>query len=80
MYHNIIKYTDKSVDECKELCSQHCKCLAFEYGVAYGGGGVYKPKDCQLQDSSAKEGCDGTYHNLDLYVKGSWHIFRLVIV
>ena len=77
----MIKYTDKDVDECKELCSQHVNCLAFEYGVAYGGGGVlYKPRDCQLQDSSAKDGCDGAYHNLDLYVKGSLHIFSLIIV
>ena len=79
--HNLIKYTDKSVDECKELCSGHVNCLAFEYGVAHGGGGVkYNPRDCQLQDATDPDGCDGAHLNLDLYVKGSLHIFGLIIV
>ena len=73
--HNIIKYPNKSVDECKNLCSLNVKCVAFEYGVVYGGSGGYKPRDCQLQDSSAKEGCLGAHHNLDLYVKGCPDIF-----
>ena len=59
------------MDECKELCSQNKNCVAFEYGVAYGGGGTYKSRDCQLSDSAEKQGCDGLHHNLDLYVRGN---------
>ena len=67
--HNIVKYADKSIAECKSLCSARIDCLAFEYGVQYGGAGSYKPKDCQLQSSADKSNCDGSFHNLDLYVK-----------
>ena len=67
--HNIIKYTNRNVEECKELCSRNTKCLAFEYGVAFGGGGYFNPGDCQLQDSAQKGDCDGAYWNSDLYVK-----------
>jgi len=67
---NIIKYTNKTVDECKKLCTDYGPgCPAFEYGVSYGGKGGYKARDCQLQSSAAYAGCDGGYHNLDLYVK-----------
>eukprot|EP00497_Spongosphaera_streptacantha_P005610 TRINITY_DN69_c0_g2_i4.p1 TRINITY_DN69_c0_g2~~TRINITY_DN69_c0_g2_i4.p1 ORF type:complete len:540 (-),score=99.35 TRINITY_DN69_c0_g2_i4:1065-2570(-) len=49
------------------------ECVAFEYGVAYGGAGKsnggYKPRDCQPQRASNHEDCDGAYHNLDLYKK-----------
>ena len=58
-----------SVDDCKTKCNERDDCLAFEYGVPYGGRGRYNPKDCQLQSSKDKTGCDGRYHNLDLYVK-----------
>ena len=68
--HNLIKYPDKSIAECKDLCSARLDCKAFEYGVHYGGRGDYRPKDCNLQDSAKSDpGCDGSYHNLDLYVK-----------
>ena len=69
--HNIDIYADKSIAECKALCSARLDCLAFEYGVPYGGllTGIYNPKDCQLQDSADKSGCDGMSLNLDLYVK-----------
>ena len=66
---NIIKYTNRNVDECKELCSRNTKCLAFEYGFTYGGRGNFNPRDCQLQDSAQKENCDGALWNSDLYVK-----------
>ena len=80
-YHNIKTYPGKSVDECKVLCSANDKCLAFEYGVAYGGPGVYKPKDCQLQSSSNSDDCDGGYHNLDLYVKhGKYSFLRCTYI
>ena len=58
-----------SVDDCKIKCNERDDCLAFEYGVSYGGSGNYNPKDCQLQSSINKVGCDATHHNLDLYVK-----------
>ena len=67
----MIKYPNKNVDECKELCSQNENCVAYEYGVAYGGGGTYTPRDCQLSDSAEKQGCDGLHQNLDLYVRGN---------
>ena len=72
----MIKYTNKNVAECKELCSKNTKCVAFEYGVAYGGGGIYKSRDCQLSDSTEKYGCDGSDHNTDLYVRGNKTRFR----
>ena len=68
--HNIVKYADRSISECKKLCSERSDCLAFEYGVQYGGsGGLYRPKDCNLQSGADRRGCNGQHHNLDLYVK-----------
>jgi len=67
---NIVLYHDKSTHECAELCNADENCLAFEYGVAHGGSRTnYIPRDCQLQSSADSSGCDGTIHNLDLYVK-----------
>merc|ERR1719510_2054524 len=66
---NLVKYTDKSVMECARLCDARDDCHAFEYGVAHGGSGSYKAKDCQLQSSAKFENCDGAHHNLDLYIK-----------
>ena len=44
---NIIKYPGKTVDECKAICDGMDDCLAFEFGVAYGGAkGNYSPGDC----------------------------------
>ena len=67
--HNIKLHKDKSVEECSDICDANPACLAFEYGVAYGGGGKYKARDCQEQSSKNYAGCDGAYHNLDLYIK-----------
>ena len=70
--HNIDSYDDKTIQDCMSLCLANENCLAFEYGVAYGGAGTrYKVNDCILQKSSDKTGCDGSIHNLDLYVKGT---------
>ena len=67
---NIVSYPDKSVAECKTLCSQYPTCLAFEYGVDHGGSDqTIQSKDCRLQKSSKQNGCDGIRHNSDLYVK-----------
>merc|ERR1719410_1626609 len=69
---NIIKYADKSISECEDYCDADTNCLAFEYGVAYGGSsGSYKPRDCQLQSSANYNGCNGANWNLDLYIKTS---------
>ena len=67
--HNIKHYSGKTVQECKSICDKTAGCVAFEYGVAYGGVGGYTPGQCQPQSSANKAGCDGAYHNLDLYVK-----------
>ena len=68
--HNIFLYPNKSVNECAAICDHIIGCQGFEYGVAYGGSGSYKPHDCQLQSSSNTAGCNGGYHNLDFYKKG----------
>ena len=84
-YQDIIKYTNKTVDECKNLCSDHGgdhggtpNCLGFEYGVDYGGGtsplyGVDygAPGDCRLKQSADTWGCNGADRNLDFYTKVS---------
>jgi len=67
--HNIKLYNGKTVQECKSICDKTAGCVAFEYGVAHGGVGGYKPAQCQPQSSANKAGCPGAYHNLDLYVK-----------
>ena len=76
----MIKYPNKNLDECKELCSQNKNCVAFEYGVAYGGGGTYKSRDCQLSDSAEKQGCDGSDHNTDLYVRGTKNVLEVCVI
>ena len=59
-----------SVEECKTKCNEEASCLAFEYGVPYGGSGnEFKPKDCHLQSGADPKGCDAVHYNLDLYVK-----------
>ena len=67
--HNIVKFTGKTVEQCKEICSAMSNCVAFEFGVAYGGGGGYQAGDCQPQSSANRGSCSGSYYNLDLYVK-----------
>jgi len=69
----------KTILECTELCDAERKCLAFEYGVAYGGPGRYKPGDCQMQTSADRRNCDGRTHNLDLHVKGKEFISTTTI-
>ena len=59
--HNIKLYHGKTVQECKSICDQTAGCVAFEYGVAYGGPGGYKPAQCQPQSSANKAACPGAY-------------------
>lgn len=91
--HNIVRLRSKTVAQCKKLCSDAgSTCVAFEYGVAYGGKGLsstatgdcsdvdgtchrteqdpYAPGDCILQSSIDRKDCDGSFYNLDLYIKG----------
>jgi len=68
---NIQLYKDQSVEECATLCNAREDCYGFEYGVAYGGKGAYKARDCQLQSSADTSNCDGAHHNLDFYKKMS---------
>jgi hypothetical protein len=67
--HNIVTYTGKTIDECKAICDSKTSCKSFEFGVAYGGSGKYKPGDCLPQSSADQAGCDGAKYNLDLYIK-----------
>ena len=67
---NMQLYSDRSVSECKALCSANTDCLAFEYGVdPRRDVGGYEPRACQLQSGASTAGCDGTEYNLDLYIK-----------
>ena len=70
-YWKKFKSADRSVEECKYLCSADPACLSFEYGVAYGGSNaIYQPRDCMLRfEGLSATGCSGTDYNLDLYVK-----------
>ena len=68
--HNIRLLHDMSIEECKAKCNGEASCLAFEYGVGYGGSSTaFKPKDCHLQSGNDPKGCDAVHYNLDLYVK-----------
>ena len=67
--HNIRLIKNQTVEQCAKACEKDKKCKSFEYGTKYGGKGKYKAKDCQLQNSSNMRGCNGSYHNLDLYTK-----------
>ena len=66
---NIGLHAGKTVAECASICDANALCLAFEYGIDYGGGGEYEARDCQEQSSVVLNGCDGAHHNLDLFVK-----------
>jgi len=66
--YNIVKYADKSITECANLCNSIDNCLGFEYGVDHGGiYDRYNPRDCQPQSSSNTAGCPGVDWNLDFY-------------
>ena len=68
---NIVKYDDKSLDECKKLCTAVPNCLAFEFYEYHGGTStISKPKDCWLQSRADSRRCNGRRFNFDLYVKG----------
>eukprot|EP00930_Biecheleria_cincta_P086582 TRINITY_DN7584_c0_g1_i1.p2 TRINITY_DN7584_c0_g1~~TRINITY_DN7584_c0_g1_i1.p2 ORF type:complete len:382 (-),score=78.06 TRINITY_DN7584_c0_g1_i1:290-1435(-) len=69
---NIEKHERRTRKQCQALCDKDATCVAFEYGMNYGGSsGNYKPGDCQLSSHSDYYGCDGANFNLDLYVKSS---------
>jgi len=60
-------YSDKSLKECEAICDNLSTCRGFDYGVSYGGAGIYKPRDCLPQISQDTIDCDGKFHNLDFY-------------
>ena len=67
---NMRRVPEQTVEECQKLCSADERCKAVEYGVSHGGAHqVYKSRDCQLNSDSDMGSCNGTYNNLDLYVK-----------
>merc|ERR1740129_661123 len=59
---------NKSAKECALLCDAIPGSVAFEHGVAYGGG-PFQPGHCQCQISIDSSGCPGRKLNLDLYIK-----------
>jgi len=66
---NIQLHSSKTVNECAKICRQTKGCAGFEYGMAHGGVGKYKPGDCQPQSSAEMGTCDGAYYNVDFYPK-----------
>jgi len=67
---NLDLHKGKTVAECAAICDANPLCLAFEYGVEYGGKYHYlQAGDCQEQSSTRVTGCDGTAYNTDVYVK-----------
>ena len=65
---SIAKYSSSTVSECKNLCNQRPDCLAFEFGVDYGGS-TNKPNDCLLHSGMNTGGCYGPQWNVELYIK-----------
>lgn len=54
---NVVRLADKTVDQCKQLCNEAgAGCVAFEYGVAYGGAGMSTKVNTDCSDA------DGTCH------------------
>jgi len=79
--HNLVNFHKIAIQECAKICDSNPSCLAFEYGVSYGGRGDYRPGDCQPQDSLERaEACDGSDMNLDLYVKVRSQVAQAVLV
>jgi len=72
--HSISTHRGKSVLECMRVCDTMSSCVAFEYGVDYGGGaaGHLVVKECRLKTSTARSDCDGAKHDTDLYIKKAW--------
>jgi hypothetical protein len=75
--HNIQLHSDKSVEECKDICAANPQCKSFEYGVPHGGSDTQnKPRFCRPQTSADSTGCPGAHYNSDLYVRqecsGRW--------
>ena len=62
---NIIQHTNKSVDECKQLCLAHHSCLAIEYSL---GGEDMNKGDCVLNRGNNMGKCNGGANNLELYI------------
>jgi len=66
--HNIgSKLSGTTAAECASFCNAESRCVAFEFGVNYGGS-PYEAGDCLLNDASDPSGCRGESVNLDLYV------------
>ena len=70
---NIAPFENKSVLECKLLCSADKNCLAIEYATTRDAGSStkYQSGTCILQSSNAYEDWSekNGYKNLDVYVK-----------
>lgn len=63
-------FVGKTVEECAALCEQAHQCVAFEYGVWYGGTNTdFPPRHCGLRDRVEREKCDGALQNVDLYIR-----------
>ena len=60
-----------SLDQCKAHCDDLPGCVAFEFGVNYGGAQTaYQEGDCQPQSASSPVNYLSDEWNLDLYIKG----------
>ena len=64
------RHTNKTLEECKQLCEDNDRCKSIEYGVDLGQvEGAFKTKDCQLNSDDDHESCDASKKNLVVYVK-----------
>merc|ERR1712217_723665 len=68
MGHNIRVYKHKTITQCSTMCNQQPACVAFEFGIDYGGS-FQSPNDCNLNNGVDSTGCDNLANNFDLYVK-----------
>lgn len=68
---NIEKHTDKTAQECADLCTNHgSDCLGFEYGrPTQGSNPGWNPRDCQLQRSADIGTCNGAKWKMDFYTR-----------
>ena len=68
--HKISSHSNKSLNECTQLCNDDKDCRIFQYGVAHGGDkGNIQPRDCILKSSNNRQFCDGEAWNVDTYEK-----------
>ena len=67
--------SDKSVEECADICNTHDDCMAFEYGMNHAGyaDGPFPERECRPQSRNEVARLSLCGYNLNLYVKQFSH-------